>query len=62
MVFTIDEIAERLRVSRDTVRRLIERGELRAMKIGSQWRIAEEDLDAYVRRTTTSSAEGKDNG
>lgn len=36
---TIDEAAEYLKVSVNTIRNLIERGDLRAVKVGGQWRI-----------------------
>ena len=49
---TIPEVAERLRVSAKTVRRLLKRGELRGLKVGSQWRIAVADLAAFEERAS----------
>ena len=43
------EVAEMLRVSRDTVIRLITRGELRRVKIGRSVRIRREDVDLFLR-------------
>jgi excisionase family DNA binding protein len=40
----IPTIARRLVVSEKTVRRLIRRGELRAYRIGRQFRVSEQDL------------------
>jgi excisionase family DNA binding protein len=51
----ITEVASRLAISRDTVRRLIERNELRAARIGHQWRIEEADLQAYLVRQANSA-------
>ena len=38
-LLTLAEAAEALRVSQATVRRLIERGELRAVRVGRLWRV-----------------------
>ena len=43
-IMTILEVAEFLRLSETTVRRMCERKELPAVKFGSQWRILEEDV------------------
>ncbi len=50
MVYTLEEVAEILKISVSTVRNLIDRGELKAFKAGNQWRVRKEDLDAYMRR------------
>ncbi len=55
---TIDEVAERLKVSRRTVYRWIERGELPAYKLGPdrpgvEWRIGEEDLIKFLEERRT---------
>lgn len=44
----LSEVAEILRVSRATVLKLIKSGQLRAIKVGKQWRIPEEALKALV--------------
>jgi excisionase family DNA binding protein len=51
-MLSIDEVADQLAVSRDTIRRLVERGELKAVKVGAQWRISTADLAAYLERNT----------
>ncbi len=48
-VLTPRQVAERLVVHERTVIRLIERGELRALKVGRQWRIPKEAFEAYLR-------------
>lgn len=45
----ISEVAERLNVHTATVRRLIERGELQAVRIGKNIRVQPADLDAYIQ-------------
>ena len=52
MYLSATEVAERLRVSRDSLTKLIKSGDLKASKIGSSpnspYRILEADLDAYL--------------
>lgn len=55
-LFTIQEVAEILRVSGRSVTRYIESGKLKASKIGV-WRIKESDLNAFLE--TTSNANKK---
>jgi excisionase family DNA binding protein len=45
---TIDEVAAMLRLSRDTVYRLTQTGELPGKKVGRAWRFAAEEIEAYV--------------
>ena len=47
-LLTVAEVAEVLRVSGMTVYRLIEKGDLRALRIGARWRVSSADLDAYL--------------
>ncbi len=49
-VLTVDEVAAELRVSAQTVRKLIEEGQLRAFKVRGQWRIRRADLDRYIEK------------
>jgi excisionase family DNA binding protein len=48
MVYTLLEVAEILKVSLSTVRKLVNSKELRAFKVRGQWRVKKEDLDAYI--------------
>ena len=47
-LMTVHEVAQRLRVSYGTVYALLRDGELPAVKIGSQWRVHPERLEAYL--------------
>ena len=42
------EAAERMRVSKMTVYRLIKTGKLPAVRIGKAYRVREEDLESYL--------------
>jgi len=48
---TVDDVARRLDVTEETVRRLLRRGELPGMQISrrSGWRVRAEDVDAFIR-------------
>lgn len=61
-MYTVQEVAQQLRVSERTVRKWIEDGDLTAFSIGKRgYRIAESDLQAFIdkrkRRTDTDSDE-----
>jgi excisionase family DNA binding protein len=47
--FTVKEVAERFKVSRQAVYDWISEGRLRAVKIGNRTRIPESSLEAFVR-------------
>ena len=51
--YTLPEVAERLKVSRRTVYRWVQSGELPAHKLGPdrpgvEWRIGEDDLEEFL--------------
>jgi len=45
---TVAEVADQLRVSNMTVYRLVQSGQLPAVRVGRSYRIREEDLDRYL--------------
>ena len=45
---SISQVAKELGVGRKVVAELITSGALRASRVGKQWRIRREDLDAYI--------------
>lgn len=50
IVYTIPETAQLLRVSDETIRRMIKDGQLDAVKVRGQWRIRKESVDKYLGR------------
>jgi excisionase family DNA binding protein len=59
-VYTVDEVASRLKVSPKTVRYWLRAGQLAGIKTGKLWRIRAQDLDAFVtahfRQAETTAA------
>lgn len=53
----VSEIADRLRVSKMTVYRLVSTGELASVRLGRSIRVRAADADAYLKRHTTGSSE-----
>lgn len=47
-LLTVAEVADLLRVSNMTVYRLIKAGDLAALRVGKNYRIRRQDLDAYL--------------
>ena len=45
---SIEEIAEHIKVHRDTIRIWIRKGEIPAHKIGKQWRFRISEIDEWV--------------
>lgn len=48
-LLTLNTVAERLAVSRRTVQRLIDAGELRPVRFGGSVRVTERELVAFVK-------------
>ncbi len=52
---TVAEVADVLRVSTMTVYRLIKAGDLRAVRVGRSYRLAEDEVDRYLARSFTEA-------
>ncbi|HUW22582.1 MAG TPA: helix-turn-helix domain-containing protein [bacterium] len=46
---TIEEIAKYLNVSKDSIYRLAQKGEIPASKLGNLWRFKKEEIDEWMR-------------
>ncbi len=49
-LMTLEEVADYLRLSKDTVYRMASTGKLPASKVGSQWRFRKDDVDAWLEK------------
>jgi len=52
---TVAEVASQLRVSNMTVYRLVQAGQLPAIRVGRSYRIREEDVDKYLASQYTQA-------
>jgi excisionase family DNA binding protein len=57
-LLSVEEVQELLQMSRNTVIRMIERGDLAAHKLGHQWRIHPADLQAFLAAARHPSRTG----
>jgi excisionase family DNA binding protein len=51
-LYTPEEIASRLKVTRRTVYQWLKDGHLQAMKVGKGWRISPAQLEAFAQRSS----------
>lgn len=51
-VFTLEEVAEILHLTRRTLYNYIKNGQLKAVKIGKYWRVSEETLHQFIQNGT----------
>lgn len=49
---TVEELAERLSVHPRTIQRLVERQEIRAVRVGRQFRFRREWIEEWIQRNT----------
>ena len=51
-LYTLDEVADILQVTRRTLYTCIKAGQLKAVKMGKYWRVSEESLQAFISTGT----------
>jgi excisionase family DNA binding protein len=56
-IFTVDQVARMLDLHPKTVRRFIREGKLNARKVGGQWRITRQDIEACMGGQSLSGSE-----
>lgn len=47
-LMTLEEVADYLRLSKDTIYRMAHAGTIPASKVGTQWRFRREDVDRWI--------------
>jgi excisionase family DNA binding protein len=57
-LLTPETVAERLHIQRSTVMKYLRQGIIRGRKVGRFWRIAEEDIQAYLEQAGQHREEG----
>lgn len=54
-LLTLEELAKYLKISKHTLYKMLEKGEIPAFKIANQWRFKKSDIDKWIeqqRKTT----------
>ena len=51
-VYTLDEVAEVLKITRRTLYTYVKEGKLKAVKIGREWRVSEDALQDFLNKGT----------
>lgn len=46
----IEQVAEQLKVSTRTVRRIMRVDEIKGFRVGKRWRFTQSEVDAYLKR------------
>lgn len=49
-LYTLKEVCDVVQLSRRTIYNYLKDGSLKAVKVGSQWRVTEEELKAFISR------------
>lgn len=56
--YTVDEVAEALKLHPYTIRRLSRDGKIPAFKFGGQWRFRKDEIDAWSKAPTKKRRKG----
>ena len=54
-IYSLEEVADILKVSRRTLYTYVKEGKLPAVKMGKYWRVSHENLQAFISTGTTVS-------
>jgi len=54
-ILTPEDVADKLKITKNTVYELIKRGDLTAYKVGNKVRVDQSDLDSYIQRSKGTS-------
>ena len=58
-LYTLDEVADILKVTKRTLYNYTKRGILRAVKVGKYWRVSEDNLKEFISTGTNSQKSQK---
>ena len=53
-IYTPNEVAKKLKVSEQTIRRYLREGKLEGFKIGNNWRIKEQSFLKFIENQTSA--------
>ena len=58
-LMTLAEVAEYLRLSKDSVYRMAQSGKIPASKVGTQWRFRRDEVDRWLEENKNTMTRGK---
>jgi excisionase family DNA binding protein len=58
-LLTLYEVAHYLRLNKFTVYRMVERGDLPAIRVANQWRFKEKDIDKWLEENKKSKRKAR---
>ena len=53
-ILTLEEVAEKLKLSEQTVRRYLRENKITGFKLGNSWRVKEEELMKFIDEQTVT--------
>lgn len=60
MLLTIEELAAQLKLSRETIYKMAQKGQIPAIKIGSQWRFDSEEIEIWLKTKSNRPVAAKE--
>ena len=58
-VFTVSEVAAQLKADPSTLRKMLREGRLGGFRVGSDWRIPQDDLDTFIHQNRNNYRPGQ---
>ena len=56
---TLSQLAEYLQLGKSTVYKMVQKGEIPAVKIANQWRFKKEEIDKWINKTKVKQTKFK---
>jgi len=53
-LFTLEELAKYLKISKPTLYKMVEKGKIPALKVANQWRFKKDDINRWLEKQRKS--------
>lgn len=61
-LLTLEGLAKYLKISKHTLYKMLEKGEIPAFKIANQWRFKKSDIDKWIEQQRKTTLKEQNNG
>lgn len=61
-LLTLEELAKYLKISKHTLYKMLEKGEIPAFKIANQWRFKKSEIDKWIEQQRKTTLKEQNNG